>query len=108
MKARKRTLAAIAALAIALGLGACGGDDAGEKPDIDEVVDRHAAELVAIEGVSAVAAGYQKLRDGSDGPPFVHVWVTELTDALRARLPSRLEGYPVVIEETGGFVPVEP
>ena len=36
-----------------------------------------------------------------DGAPCVMVLVVELTDDLKAQLPSELDGYPVVISETG-------
>ncbi|MCP4573879.1 MAG: hypothetical protein GY838_16090 [bacterium] len=100
---------AIIALCCIPFLGACGGGDADEStggtersPTLAEVVDRHADELVAMDGVSAVGAAMLPGRR-----PCVRVFVVELTEELRELLPEHLEGYPVDIEVSGDFVPVE-
>lgn len=85
--------------AVLLGAGGCGGRDA--DPGIDAVVDRHAEELVALDGVSAVGVGIQVT-----GRPCVRIYVIELTAELRTLLPSDLEGHPVEIVVAGDFVPV--
>ncbi len=36
-----------------------------------------------------------------DGKPCIMVLVVELTDELKRQIPDELEGYPVVISETG-------
>ena len=36
-----------------------------------------------------------------DGKPCIMVLVVELTETLRVQIPEELEGYPVVISESG-------
>ena len=94
-----------AALGCLLLLGACGGGGEqaeGSLRDILQVVDDHADELVALKGVSAVGVGVM-----GPGQACVRIYVVELTDELRDRLPAKLEGHPVDIEVSGEFVPVE-
>lgn len=70
-----------------------------ERPIAAVVVDR-APGLLEMNEVTAV---YESV--GSDGKPCVKIGVTELTPALRAKLPERIDGYPVVIVETGPVGP---
>ncbi len=88
----------------ALVLGACqsgSGDDMPDK-DIMTVVDEHAPRLIDIEGVVGVAVG-----ELPTGELCVRIYVIEMTDELRAQLPSRLDGHPVDIEVSGEFRPME-
>jgi len=41
-----------------------------------------------------------------DDRPAIMIFVDTLTDELRAKLPSEVEGYPVVIEQSGNVVPL--
>ncbi len=73
--------------------------EAGEAPmtakTVKEVLQSHAAALLAIPGVVGVAEGR------CDGSPCIKVFVTARTPELEEQIPRRLEGYPVVVEETG-------
>ena len=60
------------------------------------VLANHSPELIRIPGVTTVAESR-----GADGKPCVLILVTRLTPELRARLPQSLEGWPVVVEESG-------
>ena len=62
---------------------------------ITEVLREHADALMALPGVNGVAQGEK------NGETCVLVLVVELTDELRALVPDDLDGYPVVITETG-------
>ena len=62
---------------------------------IQQVLARHTDSLLGVPGVVGVGEG------AVGGGPSVQIMVTRLTDSLRARLPDRLEGYPVQIVETG-------
>jgi len=62
---------------------------------LDEVLARHTHALLAIPGVIGTGEGEE------DGRPVFLVLVDRATPELRARLPASLEGYPVVIRETG-------
>jgi len=73
--------------------------EAGEAPmtakTVKEVLQSHAAALLAIPGVVGVAEGR------CDGSPCLKVFVAARTPELEEQIPRRLEGYPVVVEETG-------
>ena len=64
------------------------------KP-IAEVLSEHTDSLMALPGVIGTAQGDQA------GNPCVMVLVVELTDDLTRQIPNELDGYPVVITETG-------
>ncbi|HEX5130977.1 MAG TPA: hypothetical protein VFX92_00670 [Candidatus Krumholzibacteria bacterium] len=68
---------------------------------VAEVIQEHAAELLAIEGVAGVYEG--KLADGRD---CMHVAVVARSAELEARIPRQVEGHPVVIVETGPIGPL--
>ena len=62
---------------------------------IAEAVSRHAPDLMALPGVVGVAQGE------CDNRPCLRVYVIEKTPELEQQIPSRLDGYPVVIDVTG-------
>ena len=78
-----------------------GNDRGGEKDmpgkKIEEVLKEHTPELMSTPGVVGTA---QSLCDGQ---PCIKVFAAEKTPDLEERIPESLEGYPVVIEETGRF-----
>jgi hypothetical protein len=101
-----RTTMITVALLVALSLlGACrsGAGDGRNMPvqDIKTVMEAHVDELMAIEGVTAVAIGALE-----DGTPCIKVYVVEKTDALVRRIPETLDGHPVVVEESGVIEPM--
>lgn len=80
--------------------GGCrtGGATAGQPqgmPPIAEVLERHTDSLLSVPGVVGVAEGE------SGGRPVIRVFVERRTRELEARLPRALEGYPVVVVESG-------
>ena len=60
-------------------------------------------ELLAIPGVVGVYVGL--LDDGET--PCLKVMVVERTPDLDAQLPEMLDGYPVIVEETGVIRPFD-
>ena len=62
---------------------------------IADVLREHTTSLMALPGVVGTAQGEQ------DGSPCIMVLVVELTDDLKNQLPKELDGYLVVISETG-------
>jgi hypothetical protein len=64
--------------------------------DIKQVMEAHVDELMAIPGVVGVAIGAL-----DDGKPCIRVLVVEDNSEIRSKIPAELEGYPVVIDETG-------
>ena len=66
------------------------------KP-IKKVLEEHTNELMSIKGVIGTAEGL------CNGKPCIKVYVIKKTRQLIQRIPTTLEWYPVVIEETGEF-----
>lgn len=73
------------------------------RRDINAVLRDHDDSLMAIEGVVGVAVGL--LEDGKT--TCLKVLVVRETPELVRRIPSSLEGYPVVVEETGVIRPLQ-
>jgi len=99
-------------LLLAVQYGACGRTSKRQSPqqetmpgpDINDVLRAHDNELLAIPGVVGVYVGL--LDDGKTS--CLKVMVVKKTLDLEQRLPRSLEGYPVVIEESGIIRPMHP
>lgn len=105
MDHRRTMLTMLPVLVLAATWAGCGTqkqEDAVPREDIMAVVDEHAPQLIAIEGVAGVAVGAL-----DTGEPCVRIYVVKLTDELRARLPATLGGWPVDIEESGEIRPLQ-
>lgn len=97
------------AIAVIVGLGALGAltgcakpaasDQSGERAmsgeTIQTVLERHADRLVALPGVAGTGIGE------CDGRPCIKVFVVKKTRQLVQRIPATLDGFRVVVEETG-------
>ncbi len=64
--------------------------------EIKQVMKAHVEELMANPGVVGVAIGAL-----DDGRPCIRVLVVEDNSEIRSKIPTELEGYRVVIDETG-------
>ncbi len=62
---------------------------------IEEVLKEHTEELMSVPGVVGIGQGL------CNDKPCIKVFVIEKTPELEQEIPSSLEGYPVMIEETG-------
>jgi len=69
--------------------------------DINRVMEAHADELMAIDGVTAVAVGAL-----SDGTPCIQIYVVKKTGGLLRRIPKTLDGHPVLVEVSGIIRPM--
>ncbi len=67
------------------------------QKSIEDVLAANTKDLMEIEGVVGVGQG--KCND----QPCIRVFVAEITPEIEEKIPDQLEGYPVDIEETGGF-----
>jgi hypothetical protein len=70
-------------------------------PDINAVMDAHAEEIMAIEGVTGVAVGAL-----DDGTPSILILILKESEDLRRRLPDSIGGHPVRTMVTGKFSPM--
>jgi len=73
------------------------------RKDINAVLKDHDKELLAIPGVVGVYVGL--LPD--DKTPCLKVMVVKETEDLKGRIPKSIEGYPVLIEESGDIRPLK-
>jgi hypothetical protein len=62
---------------------------------VNDVIQRHAEALLEIPGVVGVAQGT------SEGHSVVQILVERRTPELIAQLPRTLDGYPVVVVQSG-------
>jgi hypothetical protein len=62
---------------------------------LSAVLAEHAPRLMTVAGVVAVAEG-----QNASGRPCVKIWATG-ADTVRTHLPRSIEGYDVVVEESG-------
>lgn len=67
------------------------------KRTIEQVQEEHTDEWMAIPGVEGTAIGLFK------GKPCIRIFTSSRSREVRAKIPSTVEGYPVIIEETGEF-----
>ncbi len=65
------------------------------KKSIEQVLRDHTPELMSISGVVGTAEGRHR------GAPCVEVYVVKKTQDLRKRIPTSLDGYPVILRATG-------
>jgi UPF0716 family protein affecting phage T7 exclusion len=68
---------------------------------VEEALDQNAGQLMSVPGVVSVAVGE------CAGKPCIRVLVVRKTAELMQKIPSMLEGYPVVVEEAGPIGPVD-
>jgi hypothetical protein len=73
------------------------------RRDINLVLQEHDDQLLAIPGVVGVFAGL--LEDGKT--QCLRVMADRKTRELERTIPKSLEGYPVVLEETGPIRPLQ-
>lgn len=83
----------------------CGGDSEQVKSmshkAIEQVQEEHTSQWMAIPGVEGTAIGLY------EGKPCIKVFSSIRPQKLRGKIPSSVEGYPVIIEETGTFRALE-
>lgn len=80
-----------------------GQQDAMTQKDINVVLKDHEKNLLALPGVVGLYVGL--LPD--DKTPCLTVMVVKRTPDLDKRIPTSIEGYPVVIEESGVIRPLK-
>src|SRR5262245_32950279 len=68
--------------------------------DINDVMEAHAAKLMALPGVVGVFVGAL-----DNGTPCIKVMVVKTSPELEKKIPKDLEGHPVLILETGEIKP---
>jgi len=81
------------------GSGTGGAEKGQQMPGrtIQQVQEAHTPGWMAIPGVEGTAIGL------FEGKPCIKVFSSVGAATLRSKIPSNVEGYPVIIEETGTF-----
>jgi hypothetical protein len=64
---------------------------------IEEVLKQHTDSWMTIDGVEGTAIGL------FENKPCIKIFTSIKTEDLRFKIPMTIEGYPVIIEETGTF-----
>jgi hypothetical protein len=64
---------------------------------IEQVLQDNTDQWMAIPGVEGTAIGLSK------GKPCIRIFTSSKPQQLKDKIPSTVEGYPVIIEETGSF-----
>ena len=62
---------------------------------VELVLQKRASEIMSIRGVVGIAQGE------SEGMPCVRVYVVRKTKRLIRQIPAMLDGYPVLVKESG-------
>lgn len=80
-----------------------GCDKRENMPDktIEQVQKEHTPLWIAIPGVEGIAVGL------SDNKPCITIFSSIEADELRDKIPSEVEGYSIIIKETGTFRALE-
>ena len=100
-------IGAMSAAGILTGCGSYTGTGELEKgqtmPErtIEQVQEEHTDDWMAIPGVEGTAIGL------FEGKPCVKIFTSRKPQEVRGKIPSTVEGYPVIIEETGAFQALE-
>jgi len=68
---------------------------------IEQVQEEHTDEWMAIPGVEGTAIGL------FEDKPCITIFASGKAEELRAKIPTTIEGYPVIVEETGIFRALE-
>jgi hypothetical protein len=69
---------------------------------IERVQEEHTDDWMAIPGVEGTAIGLY------EGKPCIKIFSSKKAEDLRGLIPSNVEDYPVIIEETGTFRALDP
>jgi hypothetical protein len=64
---------------------------------IEQVQEEHTDDWMAFPGVEGTAIGLY------EGKPCIRIFTSSKAQEVRDKIPSTVEGYPVIIEETGAF-----
>jgi hypothetical protein len=64
---------------------------------IEQVLKENTDSWMAIDGVEGTAIGLYK------GKPCIKIFTSVKAQELRDKIPPAIEGYPVIIEQTGKF-----
>jgi len=62
---------------------------------IESVLNQYKVHIMSISGVVGIGQGL------CDGRSCITIYVAKMTPELADKIPEKLEGYPVVIKETG-------
>ncbi len=64
---------------------------------IEQVLEDNTDQWLAIPGIEGMGIGL------SEGKPCIRIFTSSKIQNMQDKIPSTVEGYPVIIEETGEF-----
>jgi hypothetical protein len=97
---RRRFIVVLSVIFFLGGIGGCSPMDKYQQKlskKIQQVQEEHTREWMAITGVEGTAIGLY------EGKPCIKIFSSVKPQKLRGKIPTSVEGYPIVIEETGTF-----
>jgi hypothetical protein len=74
----------------------------GARPSIADIIERRGSEFLAIDGVVVIFEGAT-----AAGDPCIKIGIAKLNKELDAKLPEQIEGWPVVVFESGVIQPMD-
>lgn len=83
----------------------CTSMESQKRKPITQVIDAHKSEWMKMSGVVGVGET-EKAGKGRSPVQAIMIMVDTLTPALKKKLPTNVDGYPVVIEEVGAVHPL--
>lgn len=70
---------------------------AGEPASVEDAQAKVTHRVIGLDGVAGTAVGLHA------GKPCIKVYLEKDDPTLRAKVPRSADGYPVIVEVTGGF-----
>ena len=64
---------------------------------IESVIKKYRQKLMSLPGVTGIAQGEYEYK------PCIRVYILRKTEELERLIPSEIEGYRVIVRESGGF-----
>ena len=64
---------------------------------VEKIQEAHTDDWMAIDSVECTAIGL------FEGKPCIKIFSSKKAEDLQAKIPTNIEGFPVIIEETGTF-----
>jgi hypothetical protein len=72
------------------------------RPSIADIINRRGADFLDMEGVVVIFEGADDAGD-----PCIKIGIAEMNRELSAKLPKQIEGWPVIVFESGVIEPMD-
>ncbi len=96
-----RTAVFIGSMLLVCILSGCGKGESVKNKSIEQALKENTNHWMSIPGVEGVAIGEYK------GKSCIRIFTSVDPKNLQGKIPSNVEGYPVIVEKTGPFGAIE-